>query len=89
VLSELLIETANRYGLQTLKTILHTLTLSAVCCVNFVKLACMLYSMRALSGESLEIKPLSTFGDAIASFLSTPDKETQNLVFEDKSLSRP
>lgn len=84
MLSELLVETANWYGHQTLKTILHTLTLSAVCCVNFVKLACMLYSMGALSGESPETKPLSIIGDAIASFLSIPDTETQNLVFEDK-----
>lgn len=55
-----------------------------VCCVNLVKLLCMLYSIKILSDENPMTKPLSTLGDAINSFLLDEDTTTRNLGLIDR-----
>ncbi|KAH7082209.1 hypothetical protein FB567DRAFT_630623 [Paraphoma chrysanthemicola] len=60
-----------------------------VCCVNALKFICMLYGVRLLSKDGQYSKPLSTIGDAIASFLEIRDGTTCGLALINKAtLSR-
>ncbi|KAH7070508.1 hypothetical protein BKA63DRAFT_78380 [Paraphoma chrysanthemicola] len=56
-----------------------------VCCVNALKLICMLYGVRLLSKDGPYSKPLSTIGDAIASFLEIKDDTTRGLSLTNKA----
>jgi len=55
-----------------------------VCCVNLIKLVCMIYSVKILSNEEPTTKPLSTIGDAIAVFLAKGDNTTKMFCLTNK-----
>lgn len=67
----------SRLNTRTLKDLLTVLSYEAICAANLCKCFCICYTLWLYSDASNT--PLSTMGDAAASFLKDPDPCTENM----------